>query len=238
MVPLAFPPSSPTSPATRPILAGAANESGERSHYGLGVHAKGPSGSHRPQLADAYSRGRGVHGNDSVETCEQRRSWLVDWIGRLSDRLRTVRVCCGHWLRVCDSFSVTTRLGMTGVFFDAPYKTHLADGTANRSGNLYANDKSQDVNALVDEVIAYCVERGSDPLMRIVACCYENEGYEVLGPLGWDVVVWKAAGGYSNRNKDGNDNAARERIWFSPGCLRAEKDRMPLFDAEDRGPSP
>jgi hypothetical protein len=201
---------------------------------GVGVHGKSPS-SHRPQLADAYSRGRGVHGNDSAGTCEQRRAWLLDWFGRLSDRLRTVRVCCGHWLRVCDSFSVTTRLGMTGVFFDAPYKTHLADGTANRSGDLYANDKSQDVNALVDEVIRYCVERGSDPLMRIAACCYEGEGYEVLEALGWTCHEWKAGGGYANRSKsDAPENAARERIWFSPGCLKAERDRMPLFNQEDR----
>jgi DNA adenine methylase len=196
---------------------------------GAGVLASGPREG-RPQLADAFARGRGVHGHDQAETCEARRLWLVDWMGRLSDRLRTVRVCCGDWLRVCDSFSVTTRLGMTGVFLDAPYKTHLADGTANRSGDLYSNDRDQDVNKLVDGVIAYCAERGSDPLMRIAACCYEGEGYEVLGPLGWGCVPWKAHGGYGNRAGKPNDNAGRERIWFSPGCLDPGRGR-----AEQRG---
>lgn len=234
---------------------------GNGATIGVGVHAKGPhdkrpnlngtvtgaisnagvhnaiSDAHRPQLADAYSRGRGVHGNDSAGTCEARRAWLVDWFARLSDRLRTVRVCCGDWLRVCDSPSVTTRLGVTGIFLDAPYKTHLKDGSANRSADLYGNDKAQDVNALVDRVIAYCVERGSDPLMRIAACCYEGEGYEVLGGLGWESVSWKAAGGYGNRTQGGKDNAARERIWFSPHCLDPKATPGPLFDLQWQAPT-
>lgn len=35
-------------------------------------------------------------------------------------------------------------------------------------------------------------------------------------------VAWKAHGGYSNQSGD-NTNRHRERLWFSPGCLRPEQ---------------
>jgi hypothetical protein len=189
-------------------------------HYGMGVHAKGPRDSNRPQLADAFSRGRGVNGNDSAGTCEQRRAWLLGWFGRLRDRLRTVRVCCGHWLRVCDSESVTTRLGTTGIFFDPPYGV-----AAGRDMKLYA----QDSGTVAADVRAYCLERGGDPAMRIVLAGYAGEGHEALEDAGWEVVAWKAAGGYGNRSAKGKANAAKERLWFSPHCLR----RCGLFDVID-----
>lgn len=214
----------------RPALGAGANKYGERTHAGHGVNGKAPSDSHRPQLADAFSRGRGVHGNDAAEACEARRKWLTEWMRALADRLRTARVCCGDWKRVCDSESVTTRLGTVGVFFDAPYKTKLATGKKNRSDSLYSNDRAQDVNQLVDDVIAYCVERGVDPLMRIAACGYEGEGYEVLEELGWTVMAWKSSGGYANRGADKDTNAVRERIWFSPGCLDPNRKAPTLFE--------
>lgn len=177
----------------------------------------------RPQLADAYSRGRGVHGNDELTDCQRRRLWLIDWFTRLADRLRAVRVCCGHWARVCDSDSTLTRLGTTGVFLDPPYRTKLADGTVNRAEHIYANDKAQDVNALVDEVQEWCLKWGDNRDIRIAVCGLEGE-YPKLAH--WDCVAWKSRGGYGNRNKD-NQNAARERIWFSPHC----KQERTLFDA-------
>lgn len=211
----------------------------ERSDFNPGVHG-------RPQLADAYSRGRGVHNDNHLSqqipvigtgghgdgtkgvhitsgggTCAQRREWLLSWFSRLRDLLRTVRVCCGHWKRVCDSESVTTRLGMTGVFLDPPYPTHSADGTESRSADLYATDGSQsDLDSLRDEVMAWCKERGADPQMRIGVCGYDTDGYASLESLGWEVVHWKAAGGYGNRSDKGKQNTGRERIWFSPACAQ------------------
>lgn len=200
-----------------------------RGSVGKGVHAQGPTeglsqqvpaigdvgrgalASGRPQLADAYARGRGVHGNDAAGTCEQRRRWLVEWFSQLRDRLRMVRVCCGDWRRVCDSDSVTVRLGTTGIFFDPPYSAE-----ADREMNLYAVESADVAHA----VRAYCRERGSDPRYRIALCGYEGEGHEELEALGWEVVAWKAAGGYGNRSEKGQRNAGRERIWFSPGCRR------------------
>jgi len=212
----------------------------------LADEGNGVNVNHRPQLADAFSLGRGVNAGAIGTTrpglnhraglqqlglppkCAERQAWLQDWFLRLRDRFRTVRVCCGDWIRVCDSPSTTTRLGLTGLFLDPPYRTHLADGKSNRSRELYASDRDQDVNGLVDRVIAYCLECGDDPQMRIAVCCYEGEGYEVLAEQGWTVESWKASGGYGNQSGAVNDNAARERIWFSPACVKAEDDH-PLF---------
>lgn len=178
----------------------------------------------RPQLADQYARGRGTHGNDALTQCELRRLWLIDWFKRLSDRLRPVRVCCGHWDRVCDSDSTLTLLGLTGVFLDPPYRKRLASGKKNRASHIYANDKSQDVDKLVDEVQAWCLKWGDNKDIRIAVCGLEGE-YPELDSAGWNKVAWKSQGGYGNRNKN-NDNAARERIWFSRYCLAGSKSQQ------------
>jgi site-specific DNA-adenine methylase len=190
----------------------------------------------RPQLADAYDIGRGVHASPRVPdrapmtgggkgqlgmgihatdgTCAQRRTWLLDWFARLRDRLRNVRVCCGDWKRVCWSPSVTTRLGLTGVLLDPPY-----GAKAERSAKIYAKDSL----TVADAVRRYCLERGTNRLMRIALCGYEGEGHEELEKNGWRVVGWKTQGGYANRGKanksKNSENFKRERIWFSPNCV-------------------
>lgn len=171
----------------------------------------------RTQLGNAYARGLGVHGDDAAGTCQRRVAWLLDWFGRLRDRLRAVRVCCGDWLRVCNSPSTTTRMGEVGVFFDPPYSLE-----AGRNMDLYAVESADAAH----RVREYCLERGGDPLMRIALCGYEGEGHEALESAGWEVVAWKAHGGYGNRSAKGRANAARERVWFSPHCLNPAKERM------------
>lgn len=43
-------------------------------------------------------------------------------------------------------------------------------------------------------------------------------------PESWECVHWKSRGGYGNQRGDqGYENAARERIWFSPHCLRGKQ---------------
>lgn len=203
---------------------------GDRSAYGRGALAGGLSrtDTHRPQLADAFARGRGVNGNDRASVCADRRAWLTDWMARLADRMRPVRVCCGHWARVCDSESTLTRLGLTGVFLDPPYRKKV-DGKVNRHATIYANDAAQDVDALCDEVQAWSLRWGDNREMRIAVCGLEGE-YPLLDAAGWDKVPWKSRGGYGNRTQRGKDNAARERIWFSPHCLPAvPKKQMRLF---------
>jgi hypothetical protein len=158
-----------------------------------------------------------VHGHDAAEVCAVRRAWLLDWFNRLRDRLRCVRVCCGDWLRVCDSESVTTRLGITGLFLDPPYS--LASG---RNAGLYASEDLDVAHAVRD----YCRQRGADPHMRIALAGYAGEGHEELEGLGWDCVAWQAQGGYGNRTAKGKANAKKERLWFSPACRR----QPTLFD--------
>lgn len=191
----------------------------------------------RPQLADQFARGRGVNGCDRLTACGARRAWLRAWIGGLSDRLRPVRVCCGHWDRICDSPSTMTRLGTTAVFLDPPYRVKLADGTANRASHIYANDKLQDVNALCDEVQDWCLRWGDNPDVRIALCGLEGEypkldalvGDGVVGGKGWSKIEWKSGGGYGNRSEKGKENAARERVWISPHCVRPKREEAGLF---------
>lgn len=200
--------------------------------YGQGVHKKpiltSDGGTNRPQLADAYSRGRGIHGNDDLTDCDKRAMWLRKWFINLADRMRPVRVCCGHWSRVCDSDSTLTRLGTTAVFLDPPYRKKLADGSTNRASHIYANDKTQCVDSLVDEVQAWCLKWGGNKDIRIAVCGLEGE-YPELDAAGWEKVAWKSQGGYGNRNKE-NLNAARERIWFSPHCIDVQEKEHPLFE--------
>jgi DNA adenine methylase len=128
---------------------------------------------------------------------------------------------------VCDSDSVTTRLGTTAIFLDPPYPLTRADtGKKSRAGGLYQGDDTATLNVLRDEVLAYCVERGPRKGYRICLACYEGDGYEMLAKdHGWSVVEWAASGGYANRGKN-KENRQRERLYFSPGCVR----EATLFD--------
>lgn len=163
----------------------------------------------RPHLGGA---GRGVHaarGND-----------LRAYMHLLMQRFRRVRVCCGDWSRVCGP-TPTVRQGLTGVLLDPPYSQAVRDP------DLYAQD--HDVAA---DVRAWCVENGHDKRLRIALCGYAGEGHEELEAHGWDVHEWKAKGGYGNQGEDsdGRDNAARERIWFSPHCIPDRSPQRSLFE--------
>lgn len=173
----------------------------------MGVHQKRANlssrttpGVHR-QLPSLYGR-KGVHA---------RRAWIIDWMYALADRLRDVRVCCGDWKRVITP-SVTHLIGgsmLTGVLLDPPYSAETG-----RDQQLYAVDCGK----VAHEVREWAIANGDNPLMRIALCGYEGE-HEMPG--NWSCVAWKANGGYGNAGDDhGRENAARERIWFSPHCLK------------------
>jgi hypothetical protein len=209
---------------------------------GRGVHqVSGPRqlSQQIPFLGGGHStRGQGIHANppesrpdDAAGTNARRLAWLTGWFGALSDRLRCVRVCCGDWERVCGSDSTTTRLGTVGLFLDPPYPVHTPDGKPSRAAGLYgAGDDAAAADRIRDRVLAYCQAHGPDPLFRIAICGYETDGYEALEAQGWEVVAWRSSGGYSNQSKRKNINRDRERIWFSPSCLRPESEHLPLFD--------
>jgi hypothetical protein len=64
----------------------------------------------------------------------------------------------------------------------------------------------------------WCLDNGDTPKLRIALCGYDGEH---AMPASWECVSWKAAGGYRNLgHNQGRVNAHRERIWFSPACLR------------------
>lgn len=137
---------------------------------------------------------------------------LYDYLEALAVRLRRVRVCCGDWKRVLTP-SVTTYVGLCGVFLDPPYAHDMRE-------RCYAED--HDISA---DVRQWAVENGDNPDFRIALCGYEGE-HEM--PESWECVSWKAHGGYS-RTERGVANRERERIWFSPHC---QPGYLPLFAEE------
>lgn len=154
-----------------------------------------------PHLGDA---GLGLH-----------RGSLTDRVGyltKLAARLRRVRVACGDWTRIMGE-APTTKHGLTAVVLDPPYDGNEA---------VYS-----EANAVARDVAAWAHANGDNPLLRIALCGYEGD-YRLDG---WECVPWKANGGYSNRSGGANDNANRERIWFSPACLSPHK-QATLFDLE------
>jgi hypothetical protein len=76
-------------------------------------------------------------------------------------------------------------------------------------------------------VRAWALENGDHPGLRIALCGYEGEH---AMPDAWACVPWKAKGGYGSQgDARGRENAARERVWFSPHCLRPEAAQPSLF---------
>lgn len=161
----------------------------------------------RPHLSDA---GQGVNQRAMAELAHAMR--------RLAERMRRVRVCCGDWIRIV-SGSIVHRKGRAGrrigVFLDPPY-AHVTG----RTEKLYGVEMPDTAN-----VREWCVERQDDPDMRIALCGYDGE-YDLPA---WECVAWKARGGYAGQSrKHDNPNAKRERIWFSPSCVKPQRT---LFDA-------
>ncbi len=184
---------------------------------GTGVHRKLPhlgnagKGVNR-QLPDLGNAGRGAEVEwISYPTSGTRaRAALVEYMRELAERMRRVRVCCGDWSRVCGP-SPTVKLGATGVFLDPPYSDE-----ADRREALYSTDDLSVAHA----VRKWALANGSNPNLRIALCGYEGEHQM---PDSWECMAWKARGGYGSQgNGRGRENSARERIWFSPACLRPQ----------------
>lgn len=182
---------------------------------GLGIRRQ------RPHLGD---KGQGV--NRGLPHIHHLRGTLRlgagihEWMQTLSDRLVRVRVCCGDWARACTE-TVTTCHGLTGVFLDPPY-----GDDAGRDMGLYR----QDSGSVAEDVRAWAVEHGDDPLMRIALCGYEGEH---VMPDTWECLAWKTGGGYSSQGSPAALNADRERVWFSPHCQKVEKQGMLCFEEAD-----
>jgi len=135
-------------------------------------------------------------------------SRLIPWMRALAGRLSRVRVCSGDWSRVCVP-SVTIRLGVTAVLLDPPYSD-----AAGRSKGIYVEDSL----SVAHDVRKWAIENGENPELRIALCGYDGE-HDI--PDSWECVAWKSSGGYgAGKTERGTANQKRERIWFSPHCLR------------------
>lgn len=166
-------------------------------------------GIHR-QLPHLGNAGRGIH--RQLPHLGDAGQGILEYFSALAERLSRVRVCCGDWMRVLGP-SVTSKHGLTAVFLDPPY------GVKDRA-RLYADD-SYEVSTTVRK---WAIANGGNPSLRICLAGYEGE-HEM--PTEWECVKWRPRGGYDgqNHNKD-NQNQERERLWFSPHCV---KQVLPLF---------
>jgi hypothetical protein len=165
----------------------------------------GNAGSALPNLrGDSGASGAGIH----ASAFDRKTGGIYDYFQQLSDRLRRVRVACGDWSRVIGD-SVTFRHGVTGIFLDPPY-----------SGD-YNQEYAVKSEGVALDVMRWAIANGDNPLMRIALCGYDGE-YDM--PDTWEVVAWKAVGGYGSQGTgQGRYNANKERIWFSPHCIKQTK---------------
>ena len=164
-----------------------------------------------PHLGDAgqginrklphLSAGRGIN----RQTEQPRRAYIMEWFGKLHDRLRDVRVACGDWQRVCKD-SVTTRHGLTALFLDPPYAKGAMDYGAGGMGL-----------GIAEAVQAWCKANGDNPQLRIVLCGHAGE-HDALLASGWSVRKWTARKGYALTD-EAVANSASETIWCSPHCV-------------------
>ena len=183
-------------------------------------------GVHRPsrQLPHLGNEGMGVHAprrgaafsDDAVAF-----GTTGEWLRALSVRLRAVRVASGDWHRVVASPATLYPAGRgapdyrCGVYLDPPY----LDGAQQYAAGGTGTDLSAQVRG-------WCESHGDDKRLRVVLSGYAGE-HDALESRGWRVVEWKTKGGYSTGE---NANQKRERLWLSPACLDATKQRG-LFDA-------
>lgn len=134
---------------------------------------------------------------------------IREWMDALSARLRRVRIVCGDWSRVCGQSPTVRSAVPVGVFLDPPY-------SADRSA-VYEADSF----TVAHEVRAWALQRGDDPRYRIALCGYDGE-HDM--PDSWECYAWRSRG-------RGRKNAARERVWFSPHCLRPAR-QMALLEED------
>lgn len=185
--------------------------SGDSGAAGRGVRA----GRLREQMPRVGGTGTGGGGAGVHGRRMHRTEGLYRWMEDLQARLRHVRVCCGDFERVLGP-SVTEKIGLTGVLLDPPYAHD-----AGRDPSVYAEEDAGASRRAREWALA----NGDNPRLRIALCGFEGE-HEM--PATWQCVPWKASGGYAAAAGN-TENAHRERIWFSPACLKVEPAQRELF---------
>lgn len=147
-----------------------------------------------------------------------RSEYIHEWMEKLHQRLRDVRVTCGDWSRVVKD-SVTTRHGLTAVFLDPPYTKGSMDYTAKGTGGDMAMD-----------VQAWCRDNGGNKALRIVLCGHAGEHDDLL-QHGWSIRTWTARKGYALTD-EAVENSGSETLWCSPHCMPEINVTTDLFAEE------
>lgn len=141
------------------------------------------------------------------------RGPLSPWFRALSARLRHVRVVCGDWERILSDSVCWNYKGSKAVFLDPPYP-----GTDN---SFYHADNADAWHAAQ----AWAIRHGSRPDARICLAGLDDQTM----PADWQKRTWQRNGGYGNQSDGaGRANAAREVLWFSPGCGQVSD--LPMFE--------
>ena len=139
---------------------------------------------------------------------------LEDYFQSLYTRLRRVRVCCGDWSRVVTNGALAFG-DSVGVFLDPPYDESIRRACYNTDGQGNGNRSS--------EVRDWAIANGDNPRYRIVLAGYDGEHKM---PDSWRVHQWKAGRCYgksTNAESANSKNRHKERLWFSPNCIKPEQ---------------
>ncbi len=146
-----------------------------------------------------------------------RRSHAEQWIEDLSDRLSGVRILCGDWSRGLKP-TYTTQHGITGVFLDPPYDDCW--------------ETYSDMDPMLGQICAWCKDNGDNNQLRIALCGYSGTLPFSLADIGWEEYAWRSDGGRVTPGGKSDLNRDRERIWFSPHCLKPSQE-LSLFSDEE-----
>jgi DNA adenine methylase len=141
--------------------------------------------------------GYGIH--------SERSSDINAYFKQLSNRIRSVRICCGDWKRVLTKPPLRGAGSPAAIFLDPPYDDGGWDsGAYEHSGGVFK------------DVRQWAIEHGKDPTLRIALCGFHPN----IMPEDWIEFAWEKDGGW------GIENSSRERIWFSPHCLNSPQIKL------------
>lgn len=147
-------------------------------------------------------------GSTAEETAEIIKNVnIYQWMQDLALKFRHATILCDDWMKCVKETVLAKMAPPVAIFLDPPYSGDLRDKDIYRKEDL-------DVSA---DVRAWCIENGNNPDLRIALCGYEGE-HEM--PPDWEVVEWTAPAGFASAAR-AKENRKKERIWFSPHCLKA-----------------
>lgn len=158
----------------------------------------------RPTLA--LPNGRGTTAMRANGDMRQR-------IDDVSDRLKNVRILCGHWSRVVKPVVLHHRDATAAVFLDPPYSHDV------RNGEIYGEEDG----TVAAECREWALAHGNDPRLRIALCGFEGE-HDM--PRDWSIIRWSSSGANNQKGTRGATDRHKERVWLSPSCSQSQ---MTLF---------